>query len=76
MFGQYKRLRNEWVGILTGKGCAGGPFTCSYQHSPVTSLNKRRRAASGAGGIARIVKEVVMLTVCALRRGVTDSAPA
>ena len=21
MFGQYKRLRNEWVGILTGKGC-------------------------------------------------------
>ena len=20
MFGQYKRLRNEWVGILTGKG--------------------------------------------------------
>ena len=22
MFGQYKRLRNEWTGILTGKGCA------------------------------------------------------
>ena len=22
MFGQYKRLRNEFVGILTGKGCA------------------------------------------------------
>lgn len=20
MFGQYKRLRNEWTGILTGKG--------------------------------------------------------
>ena len=25
MFGQYKRLRNEFVGILTGKGCV---FTC------------------------------------------------
>ena len=22
LFGQYKRIRNEWVGILTGKGCA------------------------------------------------------
>jgi hypothetical protein len=22
MFGQYKRIRNEFVGILTGKGCA------------------------------------------------------
>ena len=21
MFGQYKRLRNEWTGVLTGKGC-------------------------------------------------------
>lgn len=24
MFGQYKKLRNEWVGILTGKGLTWG----------------------------------------------------
>ena len=24
MFGQYKKLRNEWVGVLTGKGLTWG----------------------------------------------------
>ena len=24
MFGQYKRLRNEWTGVLTGKGLSFG----------------------------------------------------
>ena len=30
MFGQYKRLRNEWVGILTGKGCGNLAASVSY----------------------------------------------
>ena len=24
MFGQYKRIRNEWTGVLTGKGLSYG----------------------------------------------------
>ena len=32
MFGQYKRLRNEWTGVLTGKGCVGClPVTVKYE---------------------------------------------
>ena len=42
MFGQYKRIRNEFVGILTGKGCAEHTsfpgHTCKYkQQVPVDS---------------------------------------
>lgn len=32
MFGQYKRLRNEWTGILTGKGYAPSSKRVSTAH--------------------------------------------
>ena len=37
MFGQYKRLRNEWTGILTGKGCVSPVKRAFYQADPAVS---------------------------------------
>ena len=44
MFGQYKRIRNEFVGILTGKGCAPASSACclfsmnmvSFEYTPIS----------------------------------------
>ena len=40
MFGQYKRIRNEFVGILTGKGCATSfsPLIIRVLHSRNISM--------------------------------------
>ena len=67
MFGQYKRLRNEFTGVLTGKGLAyGGSLTrteatgfglCYFtqemlQHMANTSFEGKKVVISGSGNVA------------------------
>ena len=71
MFGQYKRLRNEFVGVLTGKGLEYGgslirPEATGYgttyfaQYMLATkgdSLKGKRVAISGSGNVAQYAVE-------------------
>ncbi|MCB9017104.1 MAG: NADP-specific glutamate dehydrogenase [Paludibacteraceae bacterium] len=71
MFGQYKRLRNEFVGVLTGKGLSFGgslirPEATGYgttyfaQYMLETkgdSLKGKRVAISGSGNVAQYAVE-------------------
>lgn len=66
MFGQYKRLRNEWTGVLTGKGLSfGGSLArteatgyglCYYMKEMLaykgTSFEGKTVAISGSGNVA------------------------
>ena len=38
MFGQYKRIRNEWSGVLTGKGLTFGGSLAAYRSYRLWSL--------------------------------------
>ncbi len=66
MFGQYKRLRNEWVGVLTGKGIpyggslarkeATGYGLCYFTNEMLlangTSFENKTVLISGSGNVA------------------------
>jgi glutamate dehydrogenase (NADP+) len=66
MFGQYKRIKNEWVGILTGKGLAFGGslirpeatgyglvyFADEVLKGKGDSFKGKRVAVSGSGNVA------------------------
>ncbi len=66
MFGQYKRIRNEWVGVLTGKGLnyggslarkeATGYGLCYFTHEMLqangTSFEGKTVLVSGSGNVA------------------------
>uniref|UniRef100_A0A7C9JCJ9 Glutamate dehydrogenase n=1 Tax=Muribaculaceae bacterium Z82 TaxID=2304548 RepID=A0A7C9JCJ9_9BACT len=66
MFGQYKRLRNEWVGVLTGKGLSYGGslarteatgygliyFVDEYLSCHGDSFQGKVCAVSGSGNVA------------------------
>ncbi len=66
MFGQYKRLRNEWTGVLTGKGLAFGGslarteatgygavyFTQEYLNCHDDSFEGKTVCISGSGNVA------------------------
>ena len=66
MFGQYKRLRNEWSGVLTGKGLSFGGslarteatgygavyFLQNMMASRGEDLNGKKVVISGAGNVA------------------------
>ena len=72
MFGQYKRLRDEWTGTLTGKGLSfGGSLArtqatgyglCYYaaealKHLANTSFEGKKVIVSGAGNVAQYAAE-------------------
>ncbi len=66
MFGQYKRIRNEWVGVLTGKGLSFGGslarteatgyglvyFVQEYLNCHGEDISGKTVAVSGAGNVA------------------------
>ena len=66
MFGQYKRIRNEWVGVLTGKGLSYGGslarteatgfglcyFTNEMLKANGTSFKDKTVLVSGSGNVA------------------------
>lgn len=66
MFGQYKRIRNEWVGVLTGKGLSYGGslarteatgfglcyFTNEMLKANGTSFDGKTVLVSGSGNVA------------------------
>ena len=66
MFGQYKRLRNEWSGVLTGKGLTYGGslarteatgyglvyFVDEYLKSSGTSFEGKTAVVHGSGNVA------------------------
>ena len=66
MFGQYKRIRNEWVGVLTGKGLTYGGslarkeatgfglcyFTKEMLEANGTSFEGKTVLVSGSGNVA------------------------
>lgn len=66
LFGQYKRLKNEWTGVLTGKGLSYGGslartqatgyglcyFADAYLHANGTSFEGKRVIVSGSGNVA------------------------
>ncbi len=66
LFGQYKRLRNEWTGVLTGKGLSYGGslartqatgyglcyFADAYLRANGTSFESKRIIISGSGNVA------------------------
>ncbi len=66
LFGQYKRLRNEWTGVLTGKGLSYGGslartqatgyglcyFADAYLRANGTSFEGKRVIVSGSGNVA------------------------
>ncbi len=66
MFGQYKRIRNEWVGVLTGKGLSYGGslartqatgfglcyFTNEMLQANGTSFDGKTVLVSGSGNVA------------------------
>ena len=66
MFGQYKRIRNEWVGVLTGKGLSYGGslvrteatgyglvyFVQEYLNCHDDSFEGKTVAVSGSGNVA------------------------
>lgn len=74
MFGQYKRLRNEWTGILTGKGLSYGgslirPEATGYGliyfleemvKENNDSLKGKRVALSGSGNVATYAVEKLL----------------
>ena len=75
MFGQYKRLRNEFTGVLTGKGLNWGgslirPEATGYgtvyftdemlSHHNNMSLNGMDVAISGSGNVAQFATEKVL----------------
>ena len=75
MFGQYKRLRNEFTGVLTGKGLNWGgslirPEATGYgtvyftdemlSHHNNMSLNGMAVAISGSGNVAQFATEKVL----------------
>mgnify|MGYP002230377804 CR=1 FL=1 len=43
MFGQYKRLRNEVTGVLTGKGLSYGAAWCGQRPRAMACATSRRR---------------------------------
>ncbi len=71
MFGQYKRLRNEFTGVLTGKGLNWGGslirpeatgygcvyFTKEMLAAKNESLNKKTVVVSGSGNVAQYAIE-------------------
>ncbi len=66
MFGQYKRIRNEWVGVLTGKGLSFGGslarteatgyglvyFVQEYLNCHDDDIKGKTVAVSGSGNVA------------------------
>jgi glutamate dehydrogenase (NADP+) len=74
LFGQYKRLRNEFTGVLTGKGITFGGslirpeatgYGCVYFMQEMlatrsTSLKGKRVAISGSGNVAQYAAEKVL----------------
>ncbi|MEN8719041.1 MAG: NADP-specific glutamate dehydrogenase [Oceanococcaceae bacterium] len=74
MFGQYKRMTNEFVGVLTGKGLAFGGseirveatgYGCVYfmedmlKHQEL-SIEGRRCLVSGSGNVAQYTAEKIL----------------
>ena len=74
MFGQYKRLKNEFTGILTGKGIEYGGslirpeatgygavyFTENMLHTKGLSVFKHTVSISGSGNVAQFAAEKVI----------------
>lgn len=74
MFGQYKRLRNEFTGVLTGKGLNWGGslirpeatgygavyFTKEMLKTKGESLDGKKVAVSGSGNVAQYATQKVM----------------
>jgi glutamate dehydrogenase (NADP+) len=74
MFGQYKRLRNEFTGVLTGKGLGWGGslirpeatgygavyFTAEMLKTKNDDLKGKRVAVSGSGNVAQYATQKVM----------------
>ena len=74
MFGQYKRLRNEFTGVLTGKGASWGGslirpeatgYGCVYFADEMLkkmsqSFNGKTVAISGSGNVAQYALEKVL----------------
>jgi glutamate dehydrogenase (NADP+) len=74
MFGQYKRLRNEFTGVLTGKGLGWGGslirpeatgygavyFTAEMLKTKNDDLKGKRVAVSGSGNVAQYASQKVM----------------
>ena len=66
MFGQYKRIRNEWVGVLTGKGLSFGGslarteatgyglvyFVQEYLNCHADDIKGKTISVSGSGNVA------------------------
>ena len=71
LFGQYKRIRNEWTGVLTGKGLAFGGslartqatgygliyFVAEYLRMQNDSFEGKKVCISGAGNVATYAAE-------------------
>lgn len=87
LFGQYKRIRNEWTGVLTGKpfGFGGSNirpeatgyglvyFTRSILEDRLgTELQGKRVAVSGSGNVAQFAVEK-LLTLGAVPVSMSDS---
>ena len=74
MFGMYKKLKNEFTGILTGKGAHWGGsvirpeatgygliyFACNMLAVKGDSLNKKRCLVSGAGNVSQFAMEKII----------------
>ena len=90
LFGQYKRLRNEWVGVLTGKpfGFGGSNirpeatgyglvyFTQSILEDRLgTDIKGKRVAVSGSGNVAQFAVEK-LLELGAVPVSMSDSSGA
>jgi glutamate dehydrogenase (NADP+) len=74
LFGQYKRLRNEFTGVLTGKGMSFGGslirpeatgygcvyFAESMLHTKGESFNGKTVVVSGSGNVAQYAAEKAM----------------
>lgn len=73
MFGQYKRLRNEFTGVLTGKGLGWGGslirpeatgygsvyFASEMAHAHGSSLDGKTCLVSGSGNVAQYTVEKI-----------------
>ena len=71
LFGQYKRLKNEFTGVLTGKGVSWGGslirpeatgygvvyFTQQMLENKGTSLKDKNVVVSGSGNVAQYAAE-------------------
>ncbi len=74
LFGQYKRLKNEFTGVLTGKGVSWGGslirpeatgygvvyFTQKMLENIGTSLEEKKVVISGSGNVAQFAAEKVI----------------